>query len=205
MTGLPAAIPAIEFNLSSTGMSKGIAQTTKLQSLGRGELALGPLFVGAYAKNVDSSTAHGEAAALVGLRTKAAGLDLAVSAGWKRAINPAPDSDRSALEVNATATRKVGRLIPRLTVAWSPDDLGGTRRTVFAEGGASYSFSPMLSGSAAIGRRERSGGPDYSAWNAGLTWQTLKPLSVDMRYYDTSRGNPQPYRARAVISARAKF
>lgn len=205
MVGLAPAVPAIEFNLSSTGMSKGIAQTTGPQMLVRGEVANGPLFAGGYFKNVDSSTSDGEAGVLVGIRAKAAGFDFGVSAAWKRAVEPVPGSDRSALEISAGAAFRTGRLTPRVSVVFSPNDLGGTRRSLFAEAGASYSFSPKLSASAAFGRRQRQGGIDYDAWNAGVTWQALKPLSIDLRYYDTDAGSSQPYRARVVLSARARF
>jgi uncharacterized protein (TIGR02001 family) len=205
MAWLVPPVPVIEFNLASTGMSKGIAQTKGPQFLARGELGFGALFLGAYAKNVDSSTSDAEAAALVGVRTRFANIDLSASAAWKRAIDPAPGSDRNALEVSAAASRKFGRLTPRISVVWSPDDLGGTRSTVFPEAGASYGLSPSLSASAAFGHRQRGGGPDYNAWNAGLTWNALKPVSIDVRYYDTDAGSAQPFRARAVISARAKF
>lgn len=186
-------------------MSKGIAQTDGPQALARGELGFGPVFVGAYIKNVDSSTSDGEAAALVGVRTKAAGFDLVASAAWKRAMHPAPGSDRNALEVGAAASRKIGRITPRVSAVWSPDDLGGTRSTLFVEAGASYRLSRSLAASAAFGRRQRGGGADYDAWNAGLTWDGLKPLSFDLRYYDTNGGSAQPFRARAVLSARARF
>jgi hypothetical protein len=186
-------------------MSKGLAQTTGPQFLARGEVAFGTLFVGGYVKNVDSASSDGEAAALIGARTKAAGFDLVATAAWKRAIDPAPASDANALEIAATAGRKLGRLTPRVSVIWSPDDLGGTGRTLFAEAGASCSFSGGLAASAAFGHRHRIGGADYNAWNAGLTWNPLKPIAMDLRYYDTDGGNGQPFRARAVLSARAKF
>ena len=198
-------IPSIEFNVSSTGMSKGIAQTTGPQLLMRGELAFGTLFIGGYVKNVDSSSSDGEAAALVGVRTRAVGFDLSASAAWKRALDPAPRSDRNALELSATVSRKMGPVTPRVSAVWSPDDLGGTRQTLFAETGASYAFSSSLLASAALGRRQRGGGPDYTAWNAGLTWTGLKPVSIDARYYDTSGGSAQPFRRRLVVSARARF
>lgn len=202
---LAAPVPIIEFNLSSTGMSKGLAQTTGPQFLARGELGFGTLFVGGYVKNVDSASSDGEAAALIGIRTKAAGLDLAASAAWKRAIDPAPGSDANALELSASANRKVGRVTPRVSVIWSPDDIGGTRETLFAEVGLSYRLSGSLSASAAFGHRHRGGGADYSAWNAGLAWNPVKQLSMDLRYYDTDGGDTQPFRARAVLSARARF
>lgn len=205
MAALPPPVPIIEFNLASTGMSKGIAQTKGPQVLVRGEVGFGALFVGAYAKNVDSATSDGEAAAYLGVRGKAAGFDLGLTGALKRALDPAPASDRTAFEMSAIASRKIGRLMPRVSVVWSPDDIGGTRSTVFAETGASYRFSSSLSGSAAVGIRRRGGGPDYDAWNAGLTWSPAKALSIDLRYYDTNGGSAQPYRARAVLSARARF
>ncbi|HEY8592489.1 MAG TPA: TorF family putative porin [Sphingomicrobium sp.] len=199
------ADPSLELVVASRGISKGLAQTKGPQFLARGELAFGSLYVGSYAKNVTSSSAEGEAAALVGVRTKAAGFDLNVSAAMKRAIDPAPGSDKTALEVAGSASRKLGRLTPKLSAVWSPDDVGSTRRTLFVEGGASYAIAKPLSFSAAIGRRERSGGADYTAWNAGFAWTASKNLVLDARYYDTNGGDTQPYRARGVVSARLKF
>ena len=186
-------------------MSKGIAQTTGPQAVMRGELGFGTLYIGAYVKNVDSSSSDGEAAALIGARSKVGGFDLNASAAWKRALDPAPRSDRNALELSTAASRKMGPVTPRVSVVWSPDDLGGSRQTLFAEAGASYRLSSMLSASAALGRRQRGGGPDYTAWNAGLTWTGVKPVSLDLRYYDTNAGSAQPFRPRLVVSARAKF
>ncbi len=205
MLDLPPPVPTIEFNLSSTGMSKGLAQTDGPQLLVRGEVAFGDVYVGAYAKNVTSTTSDGEAAAVAGLRSKAAGFDLAASASWKRAINPAPRSDANALELSASISRRFGRLTPRLSVVWSPDDLGSTEATVFVDAGAGYRLTKTLSASASLGRRQRAGGPDYTAWNAGLSWAPAKPLTLDVRYYDTDGGAEHPFRARAVVSGRLRF
>lgn len=205
MFDLPPPVPSIEFNISSTGMSKGLAQTEGPQVLGRGELAFGDLYLGAYAKNVTSSTAGGEAGALIGVRATAAGLDLAASAAWKRAIDPAPGSDVNGLELSGSLSRRMGPVTPRLSLVWSPDDVGSTEQTLFAEAGASYRLAKTLSASAALGRRERGGGPDYTAWNAGFAWTPLKALTIDARYYDTSGGGTHPFKARGVVSARLKF
>lgn len=205
MFDLPPPDPSIEFVLSTRGMSKGIAQTDDGQLLVRGELGFGDLYLGAYGKNVTSSTADGEAGATVGVRRKLGGIDLGLSATWKRAIDPAPGSDINALELAGSASRRYGRLTPKLSLVWSPDDVGSTRRTLFAEAGASYKLSPALSASGAIGRRERSGGLDYTAYNAGLSWTPVKQISVDLRYYDTNRGSADAYRGRVVLTGRAKF
>jgi hypothetical protein len=99
----------------------------------------------------------------------------------------------------------MGALTPRLSAIWSPDDLGKTGRTLFMEAGASYALARTVAVSGAIGRRERTGGNDYTAWNAGLTWTGSRYLVVDAHYYDTDAGDAQPFRPRAVVSARVKF
>jgi hypothetical protein len=205
MLDLPPPVPAIEFNLATRGISKGLAQTKGPQLLVRGELASGHLFFGAYAKNVTSTSSDGEAGLSVGLRATAAGLDVAASATWKRAIDPAAGSDANALEVSTSASRRFGRLTPKLSAVWSPNDLGSTGRTLFAEAGMSYRLVKALSASAALGRRQRTGGPDYTAWNAGFAWSYGKRLTLDARYYDTDGGSAQPYRARVVLAARLKL
>ena len=207
MADLPPPAPSIEFNISSIGMSKGIAQTTGPQLLVRGELAFGDLYVGAYGKNVSSSTADGEAAALIGVRTRAGGFDLAVSAAWKRAINPVSGSDVNAVELSGSIARRIGPFTPRFALVWSPDDVGTTGRTIFAEAGASYVLGRTLVASAALGRRQRIGALNYTAWNAGLSWAPYKAVTFDVRYYDTdAKADPdQPYRARVVAAARVKL
>jgi hypothetical protein len=186
-------------------MSKGVAQTNGLQLLARGELGVGALFVGLYGKSVDSASSRGEAGAFVGLRAKAGEFDLAASAALKRAIDSPSGSDRKALELSAAASGRLGRLAPRLSVIWSPNDVGSTGRSVFTEAGASCRLSSPLSASAAFGRRVRGSGPDYFAWNLGVSWQALKSLAIDLRYYDTDGGRSETYRARGVLSARARF
>lgn len=186
-------------------MSKGIAQTEGPQLLVRSELAFGAVYFGAHAKNVDSSTADGEAAALIGVRKKVAGFDIGASAAWKRAINPAPGSDNNSLELSGSVARSIGPLTPRVSIVWSPDDVGTTGQTIFAEAGASYLLTRTLAASAAVGRRHRIGGVDYTAWNAGLSWAVYKRFSVDVRYYDTDADVGQPYQARLVAAGRLSF
>jgi len=186
-------------------MSKGIAQTEGPQLLVRGELTFEDFYLGAQAKNVSSSTADGEAAALIGIRESVAGFDVGASAAWKRAISPVGGSDVNSLEFSGSVARSIGALTPRVSIVWSPDDVGTTGRTVFAEAGASYVVSRSVVASAAVGRRHRIGGADYTAWNAGLSWTAYKHFSVDVRYYDSDGDTGQPYRARVVAAGRLSF
>ena len=37
----------------------------------------------------------------------------------------------------------------------------------------------------AVGRREQNGAPDYTGWNAGVTYALTNALELDLSYYDT--------------------
>jgi hypothetical protein len=99
----------------------------------------------------------------------------------------------------------MGRVTPRISVTWSPDDLGSTTHTLFAEGGLGFAVDKNTNITAAVGRRERGGGPDYTAFNFGVA-RTFGRLTLDARYYDTDKsGLGTPYKARIVGSARLRF
>jgi hypothetical protein len=205
MIDLPPPDPGIEISLASRGMSKGLSQTDGPQALIRAELAFGNFYFGASAKNVTSPTSDGEGAALIGLRTKIGGFDLAGSAAWKRVLAPEGAVDINALELAGSLARTFGQVTPRVAVTWSPDDLGSTGRSTFAEVGGSYRVTSALVLSAGLGRRNRENGPDYTAYNAGIVFTIEKRFTLDLRYYDTNLNLGDPYKNRVVLTARAKF
>ena len=205
MIDMPPPDPSLEIVLASRGISKGLAQTKGPQLVVRAELAFGPVYFGALAKNVTSPTSDGEAWAIIGSRKSLGGFDLAGSAAWKRLIAPVGNVDANALEIIASASRGIGRVTPRVSVIWSPDDLGSTGRSTYLEAGAGYRLVKALTLSAAVGRRERRGGLDYTAYNAGLAYTLDKRLTLDLRYFDTSRSGDPAFKDRLVLSARAKF
>ena len=206
MIDLPTPDPAIEISLASRGISKGLAQTEAAQLLVRGELAFGPAYLGAYAKNVSSPTSDGEAGLLAGFRTRAGGFDIAGSAALKQSVAPVGAVDDDALELAGSVSRRIGAVTPRLSVTWSPDELGSTGRSLFVEAGASWRVASGASVSAAAARRERDGGPDYSAFNLGASYTFARRFTFDLRWYDTDRsGLGEIYRGRLVGSVRARF
>jgi opacity protein-like surface antigen len=206
MFSFPSPDPGIEISASSQGMSKGLRQTDGLQILVRPEVAIGPSFVGASYKNVTSPTADGEAAALIGLRRRAAGFDLAVTAAYKWNTGARAQADRDCIEFTATASRRFGRVTPRINLTYSPDDLGGTRASLYAEAGASFSLFAGASISANIARRERDGGHDYTAFNAGASYAITRNVTAELRYYDTAQSRLGViYEPRLVASARVHF
>jgi hypothetical protein len=202
----PSPDPGIEISAFSQGMSKGLRQTDGVQILIRPEVAIGPLFVATYYKNVSSQTASGEAAALIGLRGRAAGFDLAVSAAYKRNTDSQTQADRDCIEFTASASRRFGRVTPRISLIYSPDDLGGTGASLYAEAGATFRLFAGASASANISRRERDNGDDYTAFNAGASYAITRNLTADLRYYDTARSRLGViYEPRLVASARVNF
>jgi hypothetical protein len=202
----PSPDPAIEISAFSQGMSKGLRQSEGIQILVRPEVAVGPLFAGAFYKNITSPTADGEAAVLAGLRRRVGGFDLAASAAYKWNTGARAQADRDCIEFTITASRRFGRLTPRINLIYSPDDLGGTRASLYAEAGASFSPFAGASLSANVARRTRDGGPDYVAFNAGASYAITGNVTAELRYYDTAQSRIGViYKPRLVASARLHF
>jgi hypothetical protein len=206
MPELPPFDPSIEILAASQGMSKGLRQTEGPQLIVRPEVAIGPAFAGAYYKNVTSPTADGEAAAVVGVRGALRGFDLVASVTHKWSVGDDGPGDRDSFEFFASAARRIGRVTPRVSVTWSPDDLGGATESLYAEAGASVSLFAGASVSANISRRERDGAPDYTAFNAGASYAVTRQVTADIRYYDTAQSRlGEIYEPRLVASLRARF
>ena len=94
----------------------------------------------------------------------------------------------------------------RLSATYSPDDFGATRRSLYLEGGASVTVFRGTSLSANLGRRERSGAPDYTSFNAGVSYAPTRWLNADLRYYDTAQSALGAiYEPRLIGSVRLRF
>ena len=203
---MPPSPPTIEISIASRGISKGLSQTRGPQAVVRAELPIGPIYVAAYAKNVTSTTADGEGGLVAGIRTKVAGLNVSVSAAWRIAISPGAGTDNQSLELAGSVARKFGHFTPQLAVIWSPDDLGSTRRSIYYEASATYGITTRTSIGAAVGRRERTGGPDYSAFNVGITHKLNPHVTADLRYYGSNTHNlGYTYQPGLAASLRMKF
>jgi hypothetical protein len=198
-------VPVLQVSIFSSGNTKGIAQTRDAQVIGRAELDAGDFYVAAYAKNVTAPTWDGEAAAIIGLRTKWEGFNLAASATLRQALDAKLGTDATEPEFAASIARPIGRVTPILSIIYTPDELGSSKESIYVEGGASYKISKTVTASAGIGRRQRVLAIDYTAWNAGFSWNPAKHFTVDARYWDTDGPNVWPYKRRVVVSGIAKF
>ena len=199
-------VPAGEVSLSTRGYSKGLAQTEGVQGVGRFELGFGQFVLATQYKNISSATADGEATFSGIWKGKAAGFDLGMTASWKRLIGLEGQVDPDTFEFIPTVSRKFGPLTARLTLTWSPDDLGRTGESAWVEAGVSWKLDGKTNLVANAGRRERERGTDYTAFNAGVTRTLLKGVTADLRYYDSARSElGDPFEGRVVGSLRARF
>jgi uncharacterized protein (TIGR02001 family) len=206
MWDLPPPDPGIEIVLSSRGMSKGIAQTDGVQVIPKAFVQFGAIQVGGQWKNVSSPVADGEAAAFVNYSPKLGPYQLTLGAAYKFQTHVTADTDDDSFEFTASAGRKFGRLSVKVSAIYSPDDLGSARQSLYLEGGPGFEIDKSTRLSANIGHRSRERGFDYTTFNAGIARTFFKKLTVDLRYYDTNRGElGEIYHNRVVLSGRLAF
>lgn len=206
MIDLPPSDPVIEIVVASQGMSKGLRQTDGPQILVRPSLQIGRLSIGAYGKNITSPSAEGEGGIFIGYSARIGGLQLSPVINYKRLLDRTGRPDVDAWEFGLSMSRQAGRITPYLSLYYSPDELGSTGESLYAEAGASLRISPSFAISANVAHRARAGGPDYSALSAGISHQASRNISLDLRYHDTDRGGRGAvYQRRLVASLRARF
>lgn len=206
MFDLPPPDPGIEITVASRGMSKGIAQTEGPQLVARPFVQLGPFQVGGQWKNLSSPVAGGEAAPFVSVAPKLGKFQLGLGVAYKFQTGVKEPTDDKSWEFNGNVSRKFGRLSLRVSAIYSPDDLGGAKRSIYVEGGPTLEIGKTMRVSAGVGRRERVNGDDYTAFNAGLTRTVFKGVTVDARLYGTNRSDLGEFlEDRVVVSARMSF
>jgi hypothetical protein len=206
MFGLPPPEPALEISVASRGYSKGVAQTEGPQLVVRPELQLGPVLLGAYAKNVTSPTAEGEAGISGSYRFKLAGFDVSGAAVVKTLLDPSGSVDSTALELIGGLSRTSGPFTGRLNYFFSPDELGTTHRSHYLEGSGTYALGRGFSASAGLGLRRRVASPDYVSYNAGASYKISDQLTADLRWFGNDRSEMgEFYKDRLIGTLRARF
>jgi hypothetical protein len=203
---LPPPDPGVEIVLATRGYSKGLAQTDGVQGIGRVELVFGAVTLGTQYKNISSPTAAGEASFSAGWKGKALGFDLGAAVAWKQLIGLRNQVDADSFELTPSVSRKLGPLTARLSLVYSPNDLGRTGESAWIEGGAAWKVTGKTSVSAYLGRRERAGATDYTAFNLGETQTLFKGVTAELRYHDSARsGLGENFEGRLVGALRARF
>jgi hypothetical protein len=206
MFDLPPFDPGFEIAVSSHGMSKGIEQVDGPQFIPKAYLQAGDLQVGGQWKNVTSTTAGGEASAFLNFNRSFGTFAVTAGAAYKVQTGTKGSTDSDSFEFTGGVSRKFGKVSLKVTAVYSPDDLGGTRQSLYVEGGPSFDLTKTLRLSANLGRRTRENAPDYVSMNVGAAETLFRGFSVDLRYYRTNRANlGDVYRQRVVLAGRLSF
>lgn len=135
-----------------------------------------------------------------GIRPEFLGFDLDLNATHKWQVDANPGADDSAWEFTGDVKRSIGPASARLRLQYSPDGFGGTEEWTWVEGRLGWEFNDRLKGTAAVGRREQDNSVDYSAWNAGVTYDLTDKLELDVRWYDNDAGVPTEQYDSALVA-----
>ena len=200
--GLPAPDPGFELFVASHGMTQGLSQSNGPQVIPRAYLRIGEVQVGGFWRNIDSPAANGIAVVFARVSAKRGPTQLDVSALYRTRTGARRPTMLHAWEIDTTLRRSFGRFAIRLNAEYAPREfeLGPS---LFVEVGPSFRVAKGSTLFANLGRRERSGAPEYSAINVGISRAVGQKLLIDARYYATDRSELGPrYRGRLVFSAR---
>jgi hypothetical protein len=200
--GLPPPDPAFELFVASHGMTQGLSQTQGAQAIPRAYLRVGDVQAGAFWRNIDSPVATGILALFARASRKRHATHVEFTALYRTRTGAHRPTVRHAWEFDATLRQGFGKLGVRLNVEYAPRefDLG---RSWFVEIGPSFQVAKGTNLFANIGRRERSGAPDYTSINVGVSRAVGQNVVLDARYYATDRSGLGPrYSSRLVLSAR---
>lgn len=149
------------------------------------ESADGLFYVGPGFQTIQAGGSNVEAEFVVGYQPEAFGYRFDFNVAYKNRLDAEAGYDQDAWEITGNASRSIGPASARLQVQYSPDAAGSTDSFTWVEGRLGWDFTPQLNGTVAVGRREQNGAPDYTGWNAGVTYALTDALELDLRYYDT--------------------
>lgn len=136
-------------------------------------------------ETIDSSGSNVETEAEAGWQFSGGGFDFDVSTSHKWRVEADPGQDAAAWEFQADVMRDFGALDTRLRVEHSPDGLGSTEAWTWVEGRLRWPVAERITAGVTLGRREQDRAPDYTGWNAGLTWEVREGVDADLRWHDT--------------------
>jgi hypothetical protein len=200
--GLPPPVPVVELFVASHGMTQGLSQSNGPQVIPRAYLRFGDVQIGGFWRNIDSPVASGIGVLFGKWSRKRGRTQVDVAALYRTRTGAQHTTVLHAWEVDATLRRSFGRFGVRLNAEYAPREfeLG---QSLFVEAGPTFQLAKDTSLFANLGRRQRSGAPEYTAFNVGLSHMVGQRLALDGRYFATDRSRLGPrYRGRLVFSAR---
>jgi hypothetical protein len=188
--------------ISSQGMSQGLQQTTGVQVLPRVTLRAGDVTLGALWRNISNPSATGVAAFYARVARPVGKAQVEIGAAYRIRTGAEVRRENRAWEYSAALRHTIGKVALRLIAEYSPREFD-SGYSLYVEGGAGMKVSRRTSLAVNIGKRERNGGADYTAFNAGISRILAQGLTVDARYYATNRPSVgSRYHSRLILSAR---
>lgn len=200
---------SVELGAATEYVSKGVGKSMGDPHVyGSVTASRGPAYIKVYATPVELSRgSDSEILTTVGVQPKAAGLEFDFKAIYR--LRPGTDAgvDSTYWEVEADVTKKAGPVSTRLRVNYTPDGFAGTKEAWWVEGQATWKVAAKTKVSAALGRREATGGQDYTAYSIGVRQGLTKNLEADLRWYGTNHADDLrgEYRPGLVGSLILKF
>lgn len=204
---LPPVSPTVEVSVANQGVSKGVLEESGVQVVGGIRFDLGKhMYVIVQGKNVDTEGAGAELKGGIGAKTVVHGVELKGEVAHKHLTDAPAGVDADAFEFTAGAKTNVGPVVVGATAVYSPNDFGATKDSLYLEGTAAVEVAKGTTISGGVGRRNRDGAKDYTAFNAGVTQELAKGVEVDVRYYDTAQNEyGRTFKDRVVAALRLKF
>jgi uncharacterized protein (TIGR02001 family) len=150
------------------------------------ESADGRFYAGPGFETIQAGGSNVEAEFVVGFQPEALGYSFDFNAAYKNRLDAEAGYDEDGWELTGNVSRSIGPASARLQIQYSPDAAGSTDSFTWVEGRVGWDFTERLNGTAAVGRRNQTGAPDYTGWNAGVTYALTDALDLDVRYYDTN-------------------
>jgi uncharacterized protein (TIGR02001 family) len=200
---------SFELGAATEYASKGVGKSMgEPHVYGSVTAAKGPAYIKVYGTAVEMSKgSDAEILTTVGVTPKAAGLEFDFKGIYR--LRPGTDAgvDSTYWEVEADVTKKTGPVSTRLRVNYTPNGFAGTKEAWWIEGQTTWKVAPKTKISAALGRREATGGQDYTAYNIGVRQGLTKNVEADVRWYGTNHGDDLrgEYRPGLVGSLIVKF
>jgi len=171
------------------------------------ESADGLFYAGPAAETIKSSTGSElELELSAGVRPEWLGFDWDFNAAHKWQVDANPGADDEAWEFTADMERSIGPASARLRLQHSPDGTGSTEAWTWYGARLGWDFTPKLTATAEIGRREQDNSVDYTGGNVGVSYALTDALELDVRYHATDAAvKTEQYEDKLVVGISAAF
>lgn len=184
---------SFELGAGTDNRSKGVSKSDGepyAWATAEWESESGLFYVAPGAQTIKSGGSDLELEVEAGVRPEWAGFDFNLSAARKWRVDTNPGYDADTWELTADMKRSIGPASGRLRVQYSPDGVGSTKEWTWVAVRGGWEFTPRLTGTAEIGRREQNGSLDYTAYNVGFAYDLTQNLQADLRWYGTDAEVP---------------